>query len=56
MNEFLENRVKSLLLGDDKDDDEEMVVNQSRHNSKSEIRKNDIERDENDDFLGERQE
>ena len=47
MDEFLENRVRSLLLkenmsekgfGGDEDDDKEMVVNQSEHDSESEIR------------------
>ena len=67
MDEFLENRVRSLLLegnmyreefGGNKDDDKERVVNQSEHDSESEISEDDIdfdddrERDENDNFLG----
>ena len=64
MDEFLENRIRSLSLedsmseeefGGDEDDDKEMFVNQSEHDSESEISEDDIDdckRDENDDFFG----
>ena len=66
MDEFLENRVRSFLLedsmseeefGGDKEYDKEMVVNQSKHDSESEISEDDIdfnddcERDESNDFF-----